>query len=80
MCFDKTSENDEEDKKGCKKASRWQLQKAGIFDEHSFKRDWVGGSLSRYDICACKDGSIVIKTVGQCGTSGPSISTGSKWK
>jgi hypothetical protein len=36
--------------------------------------------VSRYEICACKDGSIVIKARGQCGKPGPGIPTGSTWK
>ena len=46
----------------CTKASPWQLKKAGITDEHQFKQDFVGKRGSgHYDICACKDGSIVLK-------------------
>jgi len=69
-----------DESKGCTKASKHQLIQAGITSEHEFKADYVGGSLSRYDICACKDGSIVIKAVGQCGRSGPSIPTDATWK
>jgi len=67
---------------GCTKASPWQLSQAGIGDAHAFKADYLGrkAPLSRYDICACKDGSIVIKQQGQCGKGGPGIPTGSTWK
>ena len=35
------------------------------FDPHEFKRDYVGGRISRYDICACENGSIKIAKRGQ---------------
>ena len=62
----------------CKKASQFHLDNAGISDSHSFKQDVLGrkAPISRYDICACKDGSIVIKAQGQCGSPGPGIPTG----
>lgn len=68
--------------KDCQKASDWQLSQAGISDPQQFKRDHLGdrAPISKYDLCACKDGSIVIKQQGQCGSSGPSIDTGVKWK
>jgi hypothetical protein len=64
----------------CKKASPWQLLQAGIFDAHEFKTDYGAVPNSRFDICACKDGSIVIKEVGGCGKPGPGITTGIRWK
>lgn len=60
---------------GCKKASDWQLDTLGIDDPHSFKRDYVGGSLSKYDICICKGGAVKLKGAGKCGKPGPSIPT-----
>jgi hypothetical protein len=67
--------------KSCKKASPWQLANARppILDEHAFKEDYVGGSVSLYDICACNDGSITIAGVRQCGKSGPQIPTDATW-
>ena len=66
--------------KSCKKASPWQLAAAGIDDPHEFKKDYVGkNNISSYDICACSDRSIVIKTVGQCGNPGPEIPTYATW-
>ena len=70
----------EEDDKECSKASKWQLRQAGIVDEHSYKTEWGAVPNSRFDICACRDGSIIIKTVGQCGKPGPSIPTTERWK
>lgn len=67
--------------KHCSKATRWQLGAAGVSDEHGFKEDYAGrGRISQYDICACDDGSIVLRKVGQCGRSGPTIPTNNKWK
>src|SRR5439155_10246078 len=64
----------------CSKASRYQLAGAGIVDEHQFKTDWGGVPPSRFDICACKDGSIVIKAQGACGKPGPAIPTDARWR
>jgi hypothetical protein len=72
----------------CKFASAYQLRKAGItleqgYTEHSFKQDYLHGisrNLSKYDICACSDGSIQISEHGQCGADGAKIQTGVKWK
>jgi len=64
----------------CSRATRHQLGAARIRDPHQFKRDWGALPLSAYDICACKDGSIVIKAVRSCGRSGPSIKTDATWK
>jgi len=66
--------------KDCTKASTWQLKVAGIEDEHSYKQEHVGKAGGAYDICACKDGSIVLRVVGKCGRSGPTITTGDSWK
>ena len=72
---------DQPEKKSCSKASKWQLGVAGISDEHGFKEDHAGrGRIAQYDICACDDGTIVLRKVGQCGRSGPTISTDTKWK
>ena len=70
------------EKQDCQKASDWQLSQAGITDPHEFKKDFLGNKapISQHDICACKDGSIVIKKQGQCGQPGPSIDTGVRWK
>jgi RHS repeat-associated protein len=69
------------DKKQCSKASKWQLAAAGISDEHEFKEDHAGrGRIAQYDICACDDGTIILRKAGQCGRSGPTIPTDTKWK
>jgi len=75
---DRCEQNDTD----CTKASPWQLTRAGIADPHEFKRDFLGpkAPISKWDIGACKDGSIVIKARGQCGKPGPSIETGYQWK
>ena len=70
----------EDDEPDCSMASSFQLVRAGITHPHEFKRDYVGGRVSRYDICACKDGSIKIAGRGQCGKSGPKIDTWASWK
>ena len=65
----------------CSMASVFQLLKAHIMDEHEFKADYVGKKHgSKYDICACKDGSITIAARKQCGQNGPKIPTGARWK
>lgn len=66
----------------CKKADQFHLDGAGISDPHEFKKEHLGrkAPISRYDICACNDGSIVIKPRGQCGSPGPGIDTGHSWK
>ncbi|HTE39254.1 MAG TPA: RHS repeat-associated core domain-containing protein [Steroidobacteraceae bacterium] len=69
-----------EDESNCSKASSWQLIQAGITDAHAFKTDYGAIPNSRFDICACKDGSIVIKATGGCGKPGPSIGTHANWK
>jgi RHS repeat-associated protein len=75
----------EEENKDCSKASKYQLKKAGILgrdyiDEHDFKTAWGAWPNRLFDICACKDGSIVIRAQGQCGQSGPTIATDATWK
>lgn len=72
--------HEKEDDTKCKKASGFHLKSAGIVDAHAFKSDWGAVPNSRFDICACDDGRIIIKAQGQCGSPGPSISTGSRWK
>jgi RHS repeat-associated protein len=64
----------------CEKARPFHLAAAGITDEHKFKTEWGAVPNSRFDICACQDGSIVIKAAGQCGQSGAGIPTDSRWK
>jgi hypothetical protein len=64
----------------CKKATRYQLRKAGITDAHAFKDEYDAVPTSKFEICACKDGTIRIKRTGQCGRPGPSILTDAKWK
>jgi RHS repeat-associated protein len=64
----------------CVRASAFHLAGAGITDAEEFKREYVGSAGGRFDICACKDGSLVLAAVGQCGQSGPKISTGLTWK
>jgi RHS repeat-associated protein len=64
----------------CVRASAFHLANAGITDPEEFKKEWVGNAGGRYDICACKDGSISLAAVGQCGRPGPKISTGLTWK
>jgi hypothetical protein len=77
--IDKVCREDGEES-DCTKASRWQLRQAGISDEHEFKKEWVGNAYGRFDICACKDGSIRLKEVGQCGYPSPEIVTDATWK
>ena len=64
----------------CVRASAFHLANAGITDPEEFKKEYVGNAGGKFDICACKDGSIVLAAVGQCGRSGPKISTGVTWK
>ena len=73
-------ESCDDDKVSCSKASGYQLEQAGIDNEHEFKDEFVSTGGSRYDICACTDGSIKIAGHGQCGRSGPKIDTWAKWK
>lgn len=74
-----------DEEKDCTRASKYQLRKAGIpgpeyRDEHDFKDAWGARPNRFYDICACSDGSIVIRQQGQCGRSGPTIPTDARWK
>jgi RHS repeat-associated protein len=65
----------------CRKATKFHLKAAKIYEsEHDFKAAHQAVPPSRYDICACKDGSIVIKGQGQCGRSGGGIETGYRWR
>lgn len=64
----------------CETARPWQLEAARIRHAHSFKDEWGAKPNSRFDICACKDGSIVIKGHGNCGRPGPAIVTNLRWR
>ncbi len=68
----------------CSKATPWQIKiilaKAGVIDEHAYKDEYGAVPNSSFDICACKDGSVVIKNVGGCGRPGPAIPTYERWK
>jgi uncharacterized protein RhaS with RHS repeats len=82
-----TKANCKDDEPDCKyaspfhrKAARGPFAPNGINDEHAYKDDYGATPNKLYDICACKDGSIVIKHVGQCGEPGPSIPTHERWK
>ena len=79
---DKAPPCDNKNGPDCKKADQFHLDGAGISDPHEFKKEHLGrkAPISRYDICACNDGSIVIKPRGQCGSPGPGIDTGHTWK
>lgn len=76
----KVQEEEDCNRTDCSKATSFQIRSAGIADEHSFKEEWVGRPVSRWDICACKDGRIVIRLVGKCGVSGPTVVTTEWWK
>ena len=69
--------------RNCKKASNYQLLSAGITSAHAFKTDFGYVPNSRFDICACSDGSITIAPRGSCGKIGggfePKV-TGFSWK
>ncbi len=52
--------NDDDRDPQCHKASKWELEQAGIFDEHEYKREAGAVPTSRFDICKCRDGSIRI--------------------
>ena len=71
---------EKDDSEDCQKATPWQLKAAGVGNEHDFKTEWGAVPNSRFDICACKDGSVVIKAVGHCGRPGPSIPTDRRWR
>ena len=72
--------NCKEDEPDCKRATPFHLARAGIGDPEAFKAEYVGTAGGKFDICACKDGSIQLKAVGQCGMSGPGIPTGERWQ
>jgi len=64
----------------CTTATNWHLAAAGIEDAHQVKSEYGAKPNSRYDLCACNDGSIVIKAHGTCST-GPSWEvTHYRWK
>lgn len=66
----------------CTRATPFHLDKARIFrgQEEAFKAEYVGKyNAGLYDICACRDGSIRLARVGQCGGSGPKITTSATW-
>jgi len=47
--------------------SKWQLKKAGIYgSEHDAKTDALGTNknLSKFDLCGCKSGAVVVKAHG----------------
>jgi hypothetical protein len=58
---------DKDCKMDCKFASPAQLAAAEIDDGEGFKIEYGAVPTSKYDICACKDGSIAIFAHGQCG-------------
>lgn len=58
------------DKPDCHKASFWELKQAGITDAHAYKREHGAVPVGHYDICKCRDGTIRIAKVGQCGKTG----------
>lgn len=75
------AEDRDDEPKDCPEASDWQLNRAGILgQEHQFKTDHGAVPNSFFDICACKDGSIIIKGHGKCGKPGPSIPTAARWR
>lgn len=51
----------------CWKASKWELLQARIVDAEEYKKDNGAIPVGHYDICKCRDGSIRIAKVGQCG-------------
>jgi hypothetical protein len=57
----------EDDKTDCWKASKWELLQAGILDAEDYKKENGAVPVGHFDICKCKDGSIRIAKVGQCG-------------
>lgn len=49
------------------KLTIWHLKQAGVYGkEHDVKKDWLGkkAPISRYDLCGCLDGRVVIKARG----------------
>lgn len=49
-----------------KKLDKSLLKQASILDPHQVKKDWMGdkAQISRFDLCGCKDGRVVIKAQG----------------
>ena len=74
------AEDEECNSRDCEKARPYQLERAGIGNAHKFKTGWGAVPNSRFDICASKDGSIVIRAQGECGRSGPTTATYERWK
>ena len=70
-CRDLASYLSDDDEPDCEEASPWQLKKAGISDPHAVKDEHGAKPWSRFDLCACSDGSIVIKPHGMCNGAGP---------
>jgi RHS repeat-associated protein len=64
----------------CKKATKFHTDAAGIPDEERFKIEHGYRPPSRYEICACNDGSITIKNRSECGSGGAGEGTGYRWK
>ena len=62
--------NRDDPKPDCRKASPWELRRAGISDEHRFKIEHGYSPASRFDICVCRDGSVRIAPQGMCGRAG----------
>jgi hypothetical protein len=75
-----TAEKNDEEKNDCEYARGWQRTRARISSEHKFKDEWGAIPNRLFDICACKDGRIVIRAHGSCGKSGPTIVTDRRWK
>ena len=74
----KQCKDDDPSGKDCRKATKSELN--DIFGNdytgaHDFKTVWGAIPNKFFDICICKDGSIVIRRQGQCGSSGPTIPT-----
>jgi len=72
----------EEEKNDCEFARKFHLMRCRppIAREHAFKDEWAARPNKFYDICACQDGSIIIKAHGTCGKPGPAIRTDRRWK
>lgn len=70
------------EKEDCEFARPFHLRSSRppIDDEHEFKDEWGAFPNKLFDICACQDGSIVIKAHGTCGKPGPTIRTDRRWK
>ena len=69
-----------EGQKECTAPDERFLRDCGIPDAHDFKRTWRAKPLSHWDICFCKDGSVVIRAHGLCGKSVGGIGTSHRWK